>query len=111
MEDQGTWEGYDSFPFDQLFREFDLIFEHKNMLKYLPESFLKVCILRDPLERVYSQHADWARLTDQNIAHNPPKIREEKLKARRLSLAEMVSQASHNSTVRHFQNGMCKSFL
>lgn len=99
---------------EEIFREgfetFRLIHVHANMLKEKPEHWLAVTFLRDPVERVVSQIADWAGLADDDLASLGEENQEIKKRARTWNPEQILDENNQVSS-RHLINGMCKSLL
>ncbi|MEM9004636.1 MAG: hypothetical protein AAGE59_14080, partial [Cyanobacteria bacterium P01_F01_bin.86] len=87
--------------------QYDLIHDHVCLLKFLPQDYEIVTFFRDPVTRAYSLYNDWKSLQENNIAHNPPRVQEDKRSARELPIDQFIARERRFIKMQ-FHNGMCR---
>jgi hypothetical protein len=57
-----------------LFHWSDVVYEHRALRMYVPENTFCFTVLRDPVQRLVSQVADWRRLNDSDTISSSPRM-------------------------------------
>lgn len=76
-----------------IFHWSDVVHSHHAPLRpYVPDSTFCVTMLRDPVQRLLSQVADWARLSDADTLLHPPEVREYVDDTRRMPVKDFLER-------------------
>jgi len=107
------------FPF--IFKKFEAIGAHRYLLHVVPKSWVKILILRNPLDRVLSLYYDWLSLTakdiDSTLRSGPSNLSQnkslmkDKFSIREMALHEFIQSPLSLSASGNYINGMCKSLI
>jgi hypothetical protein len=92
-----------------LFYWCDLIYDHAALRMHAPEGTLCLTVLREPVQRLASQVADWRRFVPDDIANVPLALRESIADIQRLPLREYLERYGHGASRRFLDNYLTRA--
>jgi hypothetical protein len=92
-----------------LFYWSDVVHNHGPLRMYAPANTFCFTVLRDPVERLLSQIADWRRLSDADTIDSSAEVRECVEDSRRLALRDFLEKHGHPDGRRGLDNYMTRA--